>query len=114
MKIEIEVEFTDGPPVTVRVRPGTQIKYERHFSTKDNPVRLGSSELAMEGIYWMAWHAMGHQKPFDEWWETIEGADLAVDDGEDDSSDGPLAEGRPSGQSSQPLSNPVPASPTSS
>jgi hypothetical protein len=113
MKIEIEVEFRDGPPQTVRVRPGTQIQYERHFSKKDNPVRLGSSELSMEGVYWMAWHAMGHQKPFEQWWETIEGADLAVEDS-DDSSESPLVEGQSSGPSSQPLSNPVPASPSTS
>jgi hypothetical protein len=116
MKIEIEIEYRDGERGndTVRIPPGTQIKTERHFSKKDEPFRLGSSEIAMEIIYWMAWHASATTAPFEAWWETIWGVDLSVDDGEDDSSDGPLVEGQPSGQSSQPLSNPVPASPTSS
>jgi len=40
MKLKLLVENEDGTRNEVLVRPRTQVAFERHFSTPDNPVRL--------------------------------------------------------------------------
>lgn len=112
MKLMIEVTDTDGDKETLLIRPRTQVAYERHFSAPGHPVRLGS-EISMEGLYWLAWHASGDTQKFDKWLDTVESVRAQpVEEG--DSEPDPFDRTPSSGPLSTPLSSPVPESPTAS
>ena len=101
MNLSLEIEYADPltETATVSIRPKVQVEYERHFSTKDNPVRLGSSDLSMENMYWLAWKASATTTAFDAWLDDIDSVTAHIEDDEDDGRSGPLAEGQHSGQS---------------
>jgi len=104
MKLLLDIEVDDGTRTQVPVLPRTQVAFERHFSTPDHPVRL-SSDVSMEHLYWLAWHASKQTAEFDVWLDTVVEVGAIVND--DDEVDGPLDTAQPSGTSLPSPSNPV-------
>ena len=106
MKLKLDITDADGIVDRVTVRPRTQVAYERHFKT-----RLDDT-LGNEGLYWMAWHALGTNKKFDEWLDAVDSVDPVEDDAEVSDTPDPLAPTPSSGASLPSPSNPAQASPS--
>lgn len=102
MKLKLRIEDEHGTVQVVTVKPRTQVAFERHWSTPENPVRLDEN-LSMEQLYWLGWHALKRGESYDQWLETIDEVMPVVDEQEE--LDGPLVGGQPSGTLSPPPSN---------
>ena len=110
MKLQLDIKTLEGDVERYPVLPRTQVAYERHFSTPDNPVRL-NEDISMEGLYWLAWHASRSPVKYDTWLDGIEEVE-AIAETEDD--DGPLGSSQSSGTLLPSPSNPEQASPSTS
>ena len=110
MKLQLDITTLSGATERVPVLPLTQVAFERHFSTPDNPVRL-NADVSMENMYWLAWHASRATVKFDTWIDTIEEVAAVI---EEDDDSGPLDSSPPSGMSSPSPSSPALASPSTS
>jgi hypothetical protein len=96
IKFKFNVTFTGGETVEATAGPRTQVAFERQFNTpltdliqadqdgvndKGEPNVTGV-HFKSEHLYWLAWHALKSQAPFDDWLDTVDeiGFDVAAAD----------------------------------
>ena len=82
MKIRLEAKYVDGSGAVVEASVPDFIAFERRY---DKPVAAFASDVRIEYMCFLAWHALTRQKKitaeFDPWLETI--AELQVGDEEE-------------------------------
>lgn len=76
----MRVRLLDGTVQEAKLRPVTQVAYERHF--KQSLSRLAESDAVVTGSLWLTWHALHAGKAnvpeFETWIESVD--EIMMDD----------------------------------
>ena len=71
INLKLNVKYANDTQAEVRTRPATEVAFEQHFNLALVEA-FNTTNVKLEWLYFLAWHASKVTAPFMEWLETVE------------------------------------------